>query len=93
MQNAIQAYHNTRTANATGFTVEQVETINECERAHQASYDAACRAAQRCEPVAYIADFAIEYDARIGMPRVDWHEDGRNYSGAVRADGSIDFRI
>jgi hypothetical protein len=94
MRKEIQDYLNVRTANATGFTVEQVRTLNRCEDEHNRAYAAECRAAQRGEPVfPRVEEFKVEFDKRLGLPRVTYFDTDEGWMRneyAVRKDGSLD---
>jgi hypothetical protein len=94
--NPYEEYIFIKTANATGYTVEQVRTITLLERETDRSYEAECRRVRRgdspCWPQRDGIGFKVEHDERLGLPRVDyvdmsgWHETGV----AVLKDGKLD---
>src|SRR5262245_27429163 len=94
MHKALEELIAIRTANATGFTVEQVRTLNRCEAAHDRAYEAACRQAARFGPVDYdVRSFEVKVDERLKLPRVTYFnldQGWMEYEIAVRADGTLD---
>jgi hypothetical protein len=89
LREALQAYLDICAANGTGYTLEQVRTLNRLERDHE-------RAIAGLDP--YFVSrfpFIVEHDARIGLPRVGWldSEHGHPYFAAVLATGEINYSI
>jgi len=94
-----EEYFFIKTANATGYTVEQVRTITRLERETDRSYEAECRRVSRGDspswPMSDDVGFKVEHDERLGLPRVDyvtmegWHQTGV----AVLKDGRLDRKL
>ena len=94
MHDALRNYLEIRTANATGYTVEQVRTITLLEQQTDRGYESECRAAQRGEPVyARVESFKVEHDQRLNLPRVTFYDcerDWMEHEVAVLRDGKLD---
>jgi hypothetical protein len=91
IQQLMQERENIITAERTGYTVEQVRTLNALERSHDRA-----TAADRFGVGARIAGpFKVEHDERLNLPRVSWLDDehGFPYDAVVLADGSLDYTL
>jgi len=85
-----------KTAAATGYTREQVRTLNRLERETQLGYENECRRAQRGDPFTpCVESFEVTHDERLDLPRVTFYDieaDWMRSEVVVHKDGSLDYR-
>jgi len=84
MQDAIQAYYDTRTANQCGITVEQVRTLNRLEAEHEQWDDLLLRENE------FVVEIPKRAPGRIYCEVfVETVTDGFLYRGHVKPDGTV----